>query len=247
MPRTLPVAHAPRLHVAIILDGNGRWAEARGLPRSAGHRAGVEAVRRVADAAPGLGIHTLTLYAFSVHNWQRPRSEVEALFETLRGYFAADAAACAARGVRVTVFGRRDRLPAGLVAAIASAEAQTAAGPGRPAPRLHLRLALDYSAREAILRTAQRLGAARDLTPERFGAALTGDVGAAGEGVPDVDLLIRTGGERRLSDFLLWEIAHAELLFTPVAWPDFTAAHLEAALEDFRERDRRFGGLRQAV
>lgn len=243
MRSTLPVDAGSPLHVAIILDANGRWAEGRGLPRSAGHRAGVDAVRRVVDAAPGLGVGVLTLYAFSAHNWLRPRSEVEALLETVRGYLVSDAPRCAAAGVRLSVIGRRDRLPAGLRTAIATAEAQTAAAGRNGTARLHLRLAIDYSAREAIVRIAQRLGAAKELSPEAFGRALASE---GGDETPDVDFLVRTGGERRLSDFMLWEIAQAELLFVETPWPDFTGEDLAAALADFRGRERCFGGLRQA-
>ncbi|HYM81446.1 MAG TPA: polyprenyl diphosphate synthase [Candidatus Limnocylindria bacterium] len=254
MPRTLlePFKSPERsghsaLHVAIVLDGSGRWAEARGWSRDAGHRAGVETVRHVVAAAPGLGIGTLTLFAFSVHNWQRPRAEVEDLFELLREYLFGEVDGWLARGVRASVLGRRDRLPQGLRAAIATAEAATAPAPTSPTPAsLHLRLAIDYSSREEVLRAAQRLGGAPDLSPEAF-TQLLGAGAPDAEPARDVDLMIRTGGEQRLSDFMLWEIAHAELWFTPILWPDFTAADLEAALAEFRSRERPFGGLRRAV
>ena len=236
MPSTLPT-RPPRLHAAIIMDGNGRWALERGLPRAAGHRAGVEAVRRAVEAAPGLGIGTLTLYAFSAANWGRPADEVNGLFALLRDYLCSQTPQCVARGVRLSVIGRRDRLPAALRASIAAAETATAGGGA-----LHLRLALDYSARDSILRAARLAPRGRTLTPaafERLLAKAEGGVTPA----PPVDLLIRSGGERRVSDFLLWEIAYAELVFTPTAWPDFTAADLEAAVGEFRGRDRRFGGL----
>ena len=202
---------APR-HTAIIMDGNGRWAQARGLPRSAGHRAGATAVRRTIEAAPSCGITALTLYAFSADNWQRPRTEVQTLMRLLRTYLRNETARCIAEGVRLEVIGRRDRLPVALRGAIAAAEHATSKG-----RTLHLRLAIDYSSRAAI---------------ERGEAAL-----------PDVDLLIRTGGEQRLSDFLLRECAYAELYFTPCAWPDFDAAALAAAVAEFGRRQRRFGGL----
>jgi undecaprenyl diphosphate synthase len=225
------------LHVAVIMDGNGRWAGARGLPRLAGHRAGADAVRRVVEAAPPLGVRILTLFAFSADNWRRPVDEVRTLMDLFLHYLRAEVRALAASGVRFRAIGRRDRLSLTLRETIDRAEAATAAGRG-----LTLRVAIDYSAREAIAGAARSAAGDREGFPARLGRAY-----GEREAAPDVDLLVRTGGERRLSDFLLWEIAHAELLFTPVAWPDFTAAHLEAALEDFRERDRRFGGLRQAV
>ena len=205
------------MHAAIIMDGNGRWAEARGLPRSAGHAAGAKAVRRVVEAAAAGGIGTLTLYAFSADNWRRPVAEVSALMALLARYLRSEAETCWRQGIALSVIGRRDRLPPAVVRAIAEAEAQTGAGQA-----LALRLAIDYSARDAITT------AARD-----------GLLGAS----PDVDLLIRTGGEQRLSDFLLWESAYAELYFTPVLWPDFGAEHLRAALRWFGARDRRFGGV----
>ena len=202
------------------MDGNGRWATARGLPRTAGHRAGADAVRRVVETAPTVGIRTLTLFAFSSDNWKRPTREVSALMRLFQRYLASEAAALRENGVRLSVIGRRDRLAAPLVRQIAAAEQLTEDG-----ERLHLRLAVDYSSREAITRSA------RD--PESLG--------------PDVDLLIRTGGERRLSDFLLWECAYAELYFTDRRWPDFGAADLERALGDFHHRQRRFGALPTAV
>jgi undecaprenyl diphosphate synthase len=222
------------LHVALIMDGNGRWANARGLPRVAGHRAGARAVRRVVEAAPDAGIGTLTLYAFSSDNWQRPPREVGALMRLFRSYLASETAKLVENGVRLTVVGRRDRLPDVLARAIAGAEAATAGG-----ERLHLRLAIDYSARDAITRAAA-LAAGREPTREEF-AALLGTAAGAAEPAPDVDLLIRSGGEQRLSDFLLWECAYAELYFTPRAWPDFGAADLHEAVAEFHRRERRFG------
>jgi undecaprenyl diphosphate synthase len=208
------------MHVAIIMDGNGRWATARGLPRTAGHRAGADAVRRVVEMAPRFEVGTLTLFAFSSDNWKRPTREVATLMRLFHRYLAAEAAALQENGVRLSVIGRRDRLAAPLVRQIVAAERLTAGG-----RRLHLRLAVDYSAREAIRRSM------RD--PSSLG--------------PDVDLLIRTGGERRLSDFLLWECAYAELHFTDKRWPDFDVADLERALADFHGRQRRFGALPTAV
>jgi undecaprenyl diphosphate synthase len=221
------------LHAAVIMDGNGRWATARGLPRVAGHRAGARAVRRVVEAAPGLGIGTLTLYAFSSDNWQRPPREVGALMRLFRSYLASETARLIENGVRLTVIGRRDRLPEVLARAIAGAEEATAGG-----RRLHLRVAIDYSARDAILRAAALAGG--ETTRDGF-AALLGSVAGAAEPAPDVDLLIRSGGEQRLSDFLLWECAYAELYFTPRQWPDFDAAALAEAVAEFHHRERRFG------
>jgi undecaprenyl diphosphate synthase len=216
-------SHSPRSAqhpVAIIMDGNGRWATARGLPRTAGHRAGADAVRRVVETAPRVGVRTLTLFAFSSDNWKRPSREVAALMRLFQRYLASEAAALQENGVRLSVIGRRDRLAAALVRQIEAAERLTRGG-----RRLHLRLAVDYSAREAITQSMRE--------PESIG--------------PDVDLLIRTGGERRLSDFLLWECAYAELYFTDQRWPDFAAADLERALADFHSRQRRFGALPTAV
>lgn len=222
------------LHVAVIMDGNGRWANARGMPRIAGHRAGARAVRRVVEAAPDAGVGTLTLYAFSSDNWKRPPREVGALMRLFRSYLASETEKLIENGVRLTVIGRRDRLPEVLARAIAGAEAATAGG-----DRLHLRLAIDYSARDAILRAAA-LARGRDVTRDEF-ASLLGTVVGADEPAPDVDLLIRSGGEQRLSDFLLWECAYAELYFTPRMWPDFDAAALGEAVAEFHRRERRFG------
>jgi len=229
------------LHVAIIMDGSGRWATARGLPRCAGHHAGVDAVRRTVLAAPGLGIGTLTLHAFSSHNWQRPEGEVRELMSIFEDFLRSSAEDWAGNGTKVSVFGRRSRFPASLTAAIEAAEARTWEG-----WRLHLRLALDYSARDAILSAASRLGSGERATPERF-ARLLGGEGFDREPVPDLDLLIRTGGEQRLSDFMLWECAGAELLFLERMWPDFGADDLAAALREFQSRERRFGRIPEAV
>jgi undecaprenyl diphosphate synthase len=225
------------LHVAILPDGNGRWAAARGLPRPEGHRAGTAAVRRVVAAAPALGIGTLTIYAFSANNWERPSSEVKGLLAILESYLREEAMEFAAEGVRLRVLGRRDRIPASLVDAIEQAERLTANGRG-----LELRIALDYSARESILQAACWMLSSVEISDREFARRL-GQVTHGGRPAPDVDLLIRTGGEQRLSDFLLWECAYAELLFTPRMWPEFGADDLEAAVEDFLGRERRFGRL----
>jgi undecaprenyl diphosphate synthase len=233
------VAAAPPLHVAIISDGNGRWATSQGLPRSAGHRAGAQAARRVIEAAPSLGIHTLTLFALSSANWQRPAAEVNEILRLLHEYLLAETAHCVEAGVRLSVIGRRDRVSPPLRQAIADAEATTVGG-----TRLHLRLAVDYSAREALFQAACRFYKATELSPESFSHVL-GEVHRGGS--TEVDLLIRTGGEQRLSDFLLWECAFAEFLFVRKAWPDFTAADLEAALEEFGHRLRTRGSLPDAL
>jgi undecaprenyl diphosphate synthase len=203
------------LHVAVVMDGNGRWATRRGLPRAAGHRAGADAVRRVVQAAPGHGIGALTLFAFSADNWKRPPSEVAALMRLFARYLRSETPELVENGVRLEVVGRRDRLPVPLVAAVEAAERTTAGGSA-----LHLRLAVDYSARESI---------------------------HVGRILPDVDLLIRTGGEQRLSDFLLWECAYAELYFTDTMWPDMDTRELAAAVREFHSRQRRFGGLPEAA
>ncbi len=232
-----PAPPPPGLHVAIIMDGNGRWARARGLPRPAGHRAGMEAVRSAVDAAPRLGIGTLTLYAFSSDNWQRPRSEVDGLMRVFLTYLRRETATCATAGIRISVIGRRDRLPPPLPAVMEAAEAATRVG-----RKLHLRLAIDYSARDAILRAALRRNGAQEVSRETF-ARLLSEVAHPGILAPDVDLLVRTGGEQRLSDFLLWESAYAEMFFSPRMWPEFRAEELEAVVADFRGRDRRFGRI----
>lgn len=225
-----------KLHVGIIMDGNGRWATRRGLSRARGHEAGVEAIRRIVEIAPKQGIGTLTLYAFSTDNWRRPKAEVVALMTLLRFYLANEVQSLVKNGVRLTVIGRRDRLPDGIANAIARAEDATAHG-----RTLHLRIAVDYSARDAILNAAAKAAALTSLTREAFSQLVTGEAG-----LRDVDLIIRTSGEKRLSDFLLWEGAYAELHFTERMWPDFEASDLAEALASFHGRERRFGGL-QAI
>ena len=239
--RSLPPTSSP-LHVGIIMDGNGRWAVARGRARSAGHAEGARAVRRIVEAAPRAGISILTLYAFSADNWRRPAREVASLMSLFRRYLHAETARCVENGVRLSIIGRRDRLGPALRAAIEAAEAATAGG-----TTLDLRIAIDYSARDAIVRAADlaRQATADDtLSLTRFESLLADATGAP---TSDVDLLIRTGGEQRVSDFLLWETAYAELYFTQRMWPEFNATDLEQALRDFRGRDRRFGGLSRAV
>jgi len=215
------------LHTAIIMDGNGRWALARGLPRAAGHRAGVETVSRIVEAAPELGIGVLTLFAFSSDNWRRPSPEVDALMALLWIYLAKETPRCVENGIRMEIIGRRDRLEESLRRAIQRTEAATAHG-----RRLRLRMAVDYSAREAILAAAQ------ETTPLSR-ESLSGALG------PPVDLLIRTGGEQRLSDFLLWECAYAEFVFSRRMWPEYGADDLAWAVREFRGRQRRFGAVPQ--
>lgn len=212
------------IHLAIIMDGNGRWATARHMPRIAGHRAGAQTVRRVIEAAPSLGVGTLTLYAFSSDNWKRPADEVSGLFRLLRDYLVRETGDLIKQDVRFTAIGRRDRLDPALVALIESTESDT-----RACSTLHLRVAIDYSSRDALLAAARKGATTREEVSRLLG------------GVPDVDVLLRTGGEKRLSDFLLWESAYAELFFTSTAWPELTVAELAAILDEFRSRDRRFG------
>ena len=208
------------------MDGNGRWASQRGLLRVEGHRAGAEALRHIVEAAPRLGIDVLTVYAFSADNWKRSPEEVDALMFLLACYLEKESVRLRDAGVRTTVIGRRDRLPSPLLAAIDLAESRTA-----HCCRLHFRLAIDYSARAAILEAAG---------DERLRSSFFNDA------LP-VDLLIRTGGEQRLSDFLLWESAYAELIFTKRMWPDFTPADLRGAVAEYRHRDRRFGAVNEFV
>ena len=229
------------LHVAIIMDGSGRWAGERALPRGEGHRAGRAAVRRVAEGVLPLDVRVLTLFAFSTDNWGRPEYEVAELMRTFEDFFRIDAPALARHGVRLTVIGRRDRLPASLREAIELTEAVSRGG-----ERLHLRLAIDYSGREAILAAARWFHRTHDDSAESF-ARLLAELEYSRQPAPDIDLLIRTGGEQRLSNCPLWEIAYAELYFTPCLWPDFGAAEFDAALQEFRTRDRRFGRIPAAV
>ena len=242
------VAHAPEhrdeiaagLHVAIIMDGNGRWAVSRGSGRPTGHIEGARTARRIVEAAPQCGIRVLTLYAFSADNWNRPQREVVMLMRLFRRYLLSEVDRCIANGVRLTIIGRRDRVPSEVRKAIESAEAATSEG-----RTLDLRIAVDYSARDSILRAARR---AQDnhLSREQF-SRLLGEVEHDRGPSREVDLLIRTGGEQRLSDFLLWECAYAELYFSEILWPEFTARDLHAAVAEFHARERRFGGVPAAA
>lgn len=223
------------MHVAIIMDGNGRWAGRRSMPRTAGHIEGARTVRRIVEAAAAHGVSTLTLYAFSADNWGRPPREVGALLQLFRRYLLTETERCVAQHVRLNIIGRRDRLGPELLRAVEHGERLTAHCTG-----MHLRMAVDYSARHSILKAAAQ-------TPEstasdefsQFRSRLNAVNHSAP--APDVDLLIRTGGDQRLSDFLLWECAYAELYFTDCLWPDFAGADLTKALEDFAKRQRRFG------
>jgi undecaprenyl diphosphate synthase len=226
-------------HVAIIMDGNGRWAACRGEQRASGHAAGARAVHRVVEAARTLGVGTLTLFAFSTDNWKRPRGEVDALFGLFGEYLRLQVARCRANGIQLTILGRRDRLGDALCRAVETAECATAHGRD-----MELRIAIDYSARDAIV-SAAALAARRGVTAwtrDAF-AELLARAMHARTASPDVDLLIRTGGERRLSDFLLWECAYAEMVFTDRPWPEFCRADLEEAIAEYQRRDRRFGAV----
>jgi undecaprenyl diphosphate synthase len=230
------------LHVGIIMDGSGRWGELRGKPRLEGHRRGARVARRIVEAAPGLGVRTLTLFTFSADNWARPEREVQTLMHLVRAFLDDVREPFAGNGICVEVIGRRDRLDAEMRQAIEATEAQTTGG-----ATLHLRLAVDYSGREAILRAAHRLASHAAVGHEQLEHDVfrhhLASASHSSRPVPDVDLLIRTGGEQRLSDFLLWETAYAELHFTKLMWPDFGVADLANALRDFHSRQRRFGGL----
>ncbi len=227
------------LHVGIIMDGNGRWARSRRKPRWRGHLAGVDSVRDVVEAAPDLGIDTLTLYAFSSDNWKRPPTEVGRLFWLLREYCRRERQELLENSVKVTAIGRRDRIPQSALAALCELETATAGG-----STLHLRLAIDYSSRWTITQAATQLA---DLTAR--GALRPDEISSEllhfhiTQGTPQVDLVIRTASEARLSDFLLWEAAYAELYFTHVYWPEFRRPDLAAAISEFHRRERRFGGL----
>jgi undecaprenyl diphosphate synthase len=234
-----PSSQAVARHVAIIMDGNGRWAKRRGLPRTFGHRAGVQALKRTVEAAPEFGIEWLTVFGFSTENWRRPASEVSELMGLLKTYVASDLARLEREGVRVHVIGRRDGLTPDVLEVIERAEART-----RHNDRFHLQVAFNYggraditeAARRYALAVAQGLASGETLPESGFEQYLSTAAG------PPPDLIVRTSGERRLSNFLLWEAAYAELVFQDVLWPDYGAEALKAAVEEFRARDRRYGG-----
>jgi undecaprenyl diphosphate synthase len=225
------------MHVAIIMDGNGRWATKRGLPRAAGHVEGAKAVRATVEAAAHAGIKTLTLYAFSAANWARPAAEVDALMRLFRRYLITETRRCSDQSIRINVIGRRDRLCKDLLRAIERSERFSAAG-----SRMHLRIVIDYSSHDSIVQAARRADRGAKVTPQQFQRLLQ-EVDHSALPAGAVDLLIRTGGERRLSDFMLWEVAYAELHFTDCLWPDFDETRLQCALADFAARKRRFGTL----
>lgn len=235
-----PRGPGPR-HVALIMDGNGRWAKARGLPRSAGHKAGIDALRRTVKAATDLGIEVLSIYSFSTENWGRPKTEVLFLLELLRRFIQQDVAELHAAGVKIKVIGSRENLEPNIVRLIADAERLT-----QNNCKLNLIVAFNYGARQEIAEAARKL-AVEVAQGKRQASDI--DVGAVEQcldtaGLPPVDLLIRSGGEQRISNFLLWQCAYAEFYFTPVFWPDFDAAVLNAALAEFAARERRFGALK---
>jgi undecaprenyl diphosphate synthase len=229
------------MHVAIIMDGNGRWATARGMPRTAGHVEGAKAVRATVEAAARAGIETLTLYAFSAANWDRPRGEVDGLMFLFRRYLFTETRRCIDQSIRISIIGRRDRLEETLLRAIEQSERLSVNG-----SRMHLRIAVDYSAQFSILAAARRARRMHNVTAQDF-QRLLNEVDHSTPSAPDVDLLIRTGGELRLSDFLLWECAYAELCFTDCLWPDFGEPQFQSALEDYAGRVRRFGKVNSEI
>ena len=228
------------MHIAIIMDGNGRWASRRHLPRSAGHRAGAKTVDTIVEAAVRNGVTTLTLYAFSAANWGRPHGEVSALFTLLRHYLTTQTRRCLEQSIRINVIGRRDRLSPELLEVIERSEQATA-----DCTRMRLRIAVDYSAQHSMMETCRRLRAAGSIDQNLFIETLA-EVDHSAIPAPEVDLLIRTGGEKRLSDFLLWECAYAELHFVDCLWPDFDEKAFSQALEEFSRRDRRCGQVAEA-
>jgi undecaprenyl diphosphate synthase len=227
-------------HIAIIMDGNGRWAKSRGLPRIAGHRRGADAVRRVIRGAGELGIPVLTLFAFSTENWGRPADEVSDLMGLLRHYLRHELEELGRSGARLRVIGDRDRLAMDIVSDIADAESRT-----RTNTRIDVNICINYGARDEILRAARSLArkaAAGEIAPDKIDeTAFERELLTAG--IPDPDLLIRTSGEQRISNFLLWQCAYAELVFVDTLWPDFSKEHLESAIAEFRKRERRYGGV----
>ena len=237
--RAAPSSDSAGLHVAIIMDGNGRWAKARGLPRSFGHRAGVQALKRAVEAAPGLGVGRLTVFGFSTENWRRPPQEVTDLMNLLKSYVRSDLDRLVREGVRLRVLGRRDGLPADILTVIADAESRTAHN-----QRFQLQVAFNYGGRADIVDAARAFAEAvsrgeakpGDLSEDLFAERLSTG------GDPPPDLIIRTSGERRISNFLLWEAAYAEFVFQDVFWPDFGPAELKAAVDEYQRRQRRYGG-----
>lgn len=228
------------MHIAITMDGNGRWAQERGRPRLYGHRTGVETARTIVLAAPDMGVSHLTLFAFSTENWKRPRAEVQGIFRLLEEFFMRELDILAGHGIQIGVIGDRRGLPAFVQSVIARSEKITRSG-----PRMVVNIALNYGGRWDIVHSLQAIAAdvragrigPDDITEEMVGSRLS----TAGQ--PDPDLLIRTGGEQRISNFLLWQSAYSEMYVTPILWPDFTPEHLKAAILEFQSRHRRFGAL----
>ncbi len=241
MPQLAPASEPPApLHVAIIMDGNGRWAARRRLPRSVGHRRGIDAVKRTIEAATALGIRHLTLFGFSTENWRRPPEEVATLMRLLLIFLRSEVSELHARGVRLRFIGERRRLSPEIVALIEESEILTRDNAG-----LQLTIALSYGARQELAEAARRLAAevaAGRLSPEAIDEELVARHLFAPD-LPDPDLVIRTSGEKRMSNFLLWQVAYAELVFVDVLWPDFAREHLEAALSEFQRRERRYGSV----
>ncbi|MBX3482193.1 polyprenyl diphosphate synthase [Phenylobacterium sp.] len=240
----LPFAGAPEgsrpLHVAIVMDGNGRWAKQRRLPRPLGHRAGVESLRRTVSAAPGLGIGWLTVFGFSTENWSRPAAEVAELMALPKRYFETDLGRLEREGVRVRVIGQREGLPKELVRLVEDAQARTAHN-----SVFNLNIAFNYGSQADIAATARRFAeevAAGRRDPSEMDEAMFGSMLATAD-APPPDLIVRPSGEQRLSNFLLWEAAYAELVFQDVLWPDYGEEHLKAALAEFAARDRRYGAI----
>ena len=228
------------VHVAIIMDGNGRWAKKRGLPRTAGHAQGARVVEQILEDADHMGIRYLTVYAFSTENWSRPDSEVKALMNLLRTYMKTSLAKCARNNVRIRVIGDKTRLDQDLQASIANLEKETAANTG-----IGFQIAINYGSRDEIVRAVRKAAMKvkeTELNPEDITEDMISDE-LDTCGIPDPDLLIRTGGEERISNFLLWQTAYSELYFCDAAWPDFNKAELEKAIDAFNNRERRYGGL----
>ena len=227
-------------HIAIIMDGNGRWASARGLPRTAGHRQGVDALRRTVRAASDLGIEYLTIFSFSAENWSRPQPEVKFLFDLMRRFVRQDVAELHSAGVKITIIGEREGLDPDIVSLIEQTEAMTRGNRG-----LNLVVAFNYGSRQEIARAVRAIAEA--VRNDRIAVStITADLLASflpTHGIPDPDLLIRTSGEQRLSNYLLWQCAYTEFVFVDEHWPDFTRETLERAIDEYMTRERRFGGL----
>jgi undecaprenyl diphosphate synthase len=225
------------MHIAIIMDGNGRWALRQRRPRTLGHRAGADAVNRIVEAAARRRVGTLTLYAFSAANWQRPLDEVSGLFALFKQHLQTQTRRCIEQSIRINVIGRRDRLGVELLDLIERSERATAHCSG-----MRLRIAVDYSAQHSLIEVCRRLRSADGIDRSRFAETLAA-VDHVALPAPEVDLLIRTGGEKRLSDFMLWECAYAELYFVDCLWPDFDERAFDEALQEYAQRDRRFGAI----